>query len=212
MAQTPRKKHRSSTSAPCLYTLRIELQPDEIHPLIWRRLEVDGRISLGKLHHFIQAAFGWTDAHLHHFMINGQEFGIPRPEDLLQDPDVRDERKAFLNRLVDAGQSFVYCYDFGDDWRHLVIVEAVDEEPNSDRHGGAWVTDGARACPPEDVGGTPGYEHFLETLQSAPDSEEAQHLRNWAGGPFDPELFDRRAANAAILRMLWNRWGREVTG
>ncbi|TAM02646.1 MAG: plasmid pRiA4b ORF-3 family protein, partial [Paraburkholderia sp.] len=24
---------------------------------------------------------------------------------------------------------------------------------------------------------------------------------------FNAELFDRRAANAALLRMAWNRWG-----
>ena len=207
MAQTPRKKHRSSASAPCLYTLHIELQPDEIHPPIWRRLQVDGRISLGKLHHFIQAAFGWTDAHLHDFVINGQMFGTPRPDDLFGDDELRDERKAYLNRLLDVLDPFTYRYDFGDDWQHLIIVEEIDDAPGEDPAGSAWIIDGARACPPEDVGGTPGYLHFLETLQNAPDSEEARELRDWAGGDFNPELFDRHAANAAITRMLWNRWG-----
>ena len=168
---------------------------------------MDGRISLGKLHHFIQAAFGWTDAHLHDFAISGQEFGTPDPEDALYGREIQDERKAFLNRLVAEGQSFVYRYDFGDNWQHLVIVEEVDETPDEDPAGSAWIIDGARACPPEDVGGTPGYQHFLETLQNAPDSEEAQRLRDWAGDDFNPELFDRRAANATITRMLWNRWG-----
>lgn len=207
MAQTPRKKHRFSTSSPCLYTLRIELQPDELHPLIWRRLAVDGRVSLAKLHHFIQAAFGWTDSHLHHFVVGDREFGKPSPEDVLYDRNIEDERKAFLNRLVATGQSFVYTYDFGDDWRHLVIVEAVDHEPNTDPQGGATVTAGARACPPEDVGGTPGYLDFLDTLQNEPDSDEAEDLLAWVGGQFDPEMFDRRAANAAILRIMWNHWG-----
>jgi hypothetical protein len=32
-------------------------------------------------------------------------------------------------------------------------------------------------------------------------------LLNWADGEFNPEIFDRLAANAAIQRMLWNRWG-----
>jgi Plasmid pRiA4b ORF-3-like protein len=207
MAQPPRKKHRSSANVPCLYTLHIELEPDEIHPPIWRRLAVDGRVSLGKLHHFIQAAFGWTDSHLHYFMINGQEFGTPRPDDAFGDEETQDERKAFLNRLVATGQSFVYRYDFGDDWQHLIMVESVDESPSEDPAGGAWIVNGGRACPPEDVGGAPGYGHFLDTLRDAPDSDEAQDLRNWAGGAFDPELFDRRAANATITRMLWNRWG-----
>ena len=45
------------------YTPRIELQ--DIEPLVWRRLLVDGDSTLSKLHHYIQAAMGWTDAHLH---------------------------------------------------------------------------------------------------------------------------------------------------
>lgn len=51
--KTVPKKHASSTSQPCLYVLHIELKPNELGPTVWRRLEVDGRISLGKLHHFI---------------------------------------------------------------------------------------------------------------------------------------------------------------
>lgn len=67
--------------------------------------------------------------------------------------------------------------------------------------------DGARACPPEDVGGVEGYADFLEILQEAPDSEEAARLHEWADGDFDPERFDRRLANAAIMRILFNHWG-----
>lgn len=82
-------------------------------------------------------------------------------------------------------------------------VISLDHEPANP----VWVTDGARACPPEDVGGAGGYQDFLETLLTAPDSEEAQELLDWAGGEFDPECFDRRAANAALQRLLWNGWG-----
>ena len=207
MAQAPRKKKPSSSNAPCLYTLRIELQPDELHPLTWRQLQVDGRISLGKLHHFIQAAFGWTDAHLHEFVINGRTFATPDREDEFYQREVEDERQAFLNRLVSYGSAFLYRYDFGDNWEHFVIVEKVEQDLKSDPYGGAWIIDGAGACPPEDVGGVPGYHNFLQTLQTEPDSDEALDLLEWAGGAFDPHQFDRRAANAAIQRMLWNRWG-----
>ena len=207
MAQPLTKKPPSTTRAPCLYTLRIELQPDELQPLIWRSLEVDGRISLGKLHHFLQAAFGWTDAHLHEFVIRDRVFALPHPEDALDDRRIEDERKALLNRLVGAGDSFLYRYDLGDNWQHLVIVETVQENLDHDSHGGAWVIDGARACPPEDVGGVSGYHQFLETVLADSHSDEALRLLQWAGGWFDPEQFDRRAANAAIQRLLWNRWG-----
>ncbi|MDT4290553.1 plasmid pRiA4b ORF-3 family protein [Methylomonas sp. MO1] len=199
-----RNKHASSTSQPCLYTLHIELRPNEIRPPVWRRLEVDGRISLAKLHHFIQAAFGWSDSHLHQFKIHDKVYAMPDPGD---EDALLDERKAYLNRLLATNDTMLYRYDLGDNWEHLITVEAIRSDLDNDPKGGAWVLDGERACPPEDVGGVEGYADFLEVLQEEPDSEEAARLREWADGDFDPERFDRRLANAAIMRLLFNRWG-----
>ena len=210
MAQSqkiPQNKKRTSLSAPCLFTLRIELKPNEIQPVIWRRLEVDGRISLSKLHHFIQASFGWTDAHLHEFEIQGRTFAIPDPEDEMYGRIIEDERKVFLRRLLATEDVFLYRYDFGDNWEHDITVESFIDNMEHDPRGGALITDGARACPPEDVGGSNGYHEFLEGLLVDPYLDEAQRHWDWAGGNFDPLQFDKRIANAAILRMLYNGWG-----
>jgi hypothetical protein len=204
LTTTAPRKPRSSLSAPCLFTLKIELCLEQIQPPIWRRLEVDGRISLAKLHHFIQAAMGWADAHLHEFEIRGQRYAPLLAE--ADDASAKDEKKFRLNQLFIAGEQYLYRYDLGDDWAHRISVEAyerIDNDPDYE----ARVIDGARACPPEDVGGATGYHDFLEKLLAAPESGEAQALRLWAGGEFDAERFDRRAANAAIQRLLWNRWG-----
>lgn len=91
-------------------------------------------------------------------------------------------------------------------WDHAIVVEKV-ETIESEPWGAAQVIDGARACPPEDVGGPHGYEAFLSALCNDPNSEEADHYRNWVGPGFDAELFDLRAANATLLRMASNRWG-----
>ena len=42
---------------------------------------------------------------------------------------------------------------------------------------------GARACPPEDVGGTPGFEEYLEAMAD-PDLERHDEFMGWRG-PFD---------------------------
>lgn len=199
-----RKKTASNFSKPCLYTLHIELRPNEIRPPVWRTLEVDGRVSLAKLHHFIQAAFGWSDSHLHQFKIQNKIYALPDPSD---DSAVLDERKAYLSRLLAANDSMIYRYDLGDNWEHLVTVKEIRHDLYNDPKGAAWVLDGARACPPEDVGGPEGYYEFLEILRQKPNSEEAERLREWVDGEFDAERFDRRLSNAAIMRILFNGWG-----
>lgn len=112
-----------------------------------------------------------------------------------------------LEKVAYQDLRFVYKYDFGDRWDHDVVVEKV-EVVNAERDGCAYVVAGARACPPEDVGGPRGYQRFWETIRERPRSQEARDLRRWAGQDSDVELFDRRAANAAQVRMAANGWGR----
>ena len=41
-------------------------------------------------------------------------------------------------------------------------------------------------CPPEDVGGPPGYAEFLAAIAD-PAHEDHDHMLTWYGGAFDPE-------------------------
>lgn len=165
---------------------------------------VDGDISLGKLHHYLQAAMGWTDSHLHEFRIGDQCYG-----NLKHDADGElghlDERKVILKRYFEEGSEFTYQYDFGDSWLHRIVIDKI--EHTHEPMGVAYVQDGERACPPEDVGSCGGYERFVQCLSADRNSEETRAMLQWAGSDFDPERFDRHAANASLLRMAWNRWG-----
>ena len=205
VSSVPKKKHKSSLSKPCLITLRIELVGTT--PLVWRRITLDGRSSFANLHHVIQAAMGWHDAHLHQFRINNRYIGVPDPESDAPEWHTEDERKVFLNRVLTDDAVFTYLYDFGDGWEHRLHVEEYDDSDDL-RFGDsdAWVDAGERACPPEDCGGVGGFQDFLEKLEDEPYSDESKELREWAGLDYDPAGFDRQAANAAIKRLLWNRW------
>ena len=199
----PVKKHRSSPSSPSHYTLRVELL--DSHPTVWRRLHVDGRVRLNALHHLLQAAMGWSDAHLHEFEIREKHCGAPDPD--YAELEMRDETKYRLNQLLDVGDTCIYLYDFGDSWRHRITVESIKDIDEANANAGnAWIENGERACPPEDAGGAGGYQEMLDILENAPYSDEANQLREWAGLDFEPGRFDRLAANAAIDRLLWNRW------
>lgn len=90
--------------------------------------------------------------------------------------DMRLAQKTKLPKYVEAQPVFTYHYDFGDDWKHLVLLEEILEDYNL---GYPQVIDGEGFCPPEDVGGPVGYENFLRVLDN-PKDEEYAHLKSWA--------------------------------
>ncbi len=171
--------------------LQIRVTLAEIQPAVWRRLVVPWTWHLGQLHLAIQAAFNWYDYHLHEFCIGGLRYGDPEaPDDgaFEDSPRVFDEGEI---RLLDFGRgpgtTFTYVYDFGDDWHHIVEIEQLFTFAVIPRFGGC--IEGARARPPEDVGGSGGYERFLAVMADRDDPEHADTKR-WCGGHFDPDWFD----------------------
>ena len=144
-----------------VYQLRIELQ--HIEPLIWRRILVPETLKLAKLDRIVQAAIGWTNSHLHDWRIGQQRYGIP-DEEWIGRNAMLDERKFTIGQVLgEQVKAFAYSYDFGNGWDHLITVEErlpVQEGRND------WpmCLTGENACPPEDVGGPPGYTEFLHDL------------------------------------------------
>lgn len=164
-------------------------------PTIWRRLLVPGEIKLSKLHLIFQAAMGWEDYHLHIFEIGESRYGVPHQE---YDNDDIDEEGVQLSDIVTGRMRFIYEYDFGDCWRHEVVVESIEPVPQILKF--ATCVDGQRACPPEDVGGTYGFAEFLEAVAD-PDHEEHESHLMWVGGSFDPESLSLASVNAALQRV-----------
>ena len=176
-----------------IFQIRVSLR--HIVPLIWRRIEVPADTKLGKLHKILQAAMGWSDMHLHQFVIRGEQYGIPDPEM----PDkTKNERNVRLDRVAGKGDTLIYEYDFGDGWEHELHIEKVLPVESAVHY--PRCIDGGRACPPEDCGGPPGYAHLIEVLHD-PEHEEFDEMRRWAGPDFDPETFDLVSVNRALWRL-----------
>jgi hypothetical protein len=190
-----------SWEEPTVVQLRVSLV--EIEPAIWRQLVVPRTFHLGQLHHVVQAAFGWWDCHLHEFMIGGLRYG---DTEQIGEPEHDDEPRAFneaMVRLLDfgheTGHNFLYLYDFGDSWRHLITIEslvAVNPAPRT-----ATCVAGARARPPEDVGGVGGYANFIEIIAD-PDHPEHRETLTWCGGRFDPAAFNLERTNRDVKAAL----------
>ena len=87
---------------------------------------------------------------------------------------------------------FFYLYDFGDSWEHEVLVEKV-LTAESDAHYPVCIK-AKRACPPEDCGGTWGYQTLLKAIK-APKHPEHALRREWLGTSFDPEDADLDGIN-----------------
>lgn len=107
-----------------------------------------------------------------------------------------DEKGTRLSNLLRRPKDwFVYDYDFGDSWEHEVILEKVVSRSSAARY--PMVLAGRGACPPEDVGGLPGYYHFLEVIRNA-NHPEHEDMMEWAGKDFNPAAFDVHAVNRAF--------------
>ncbi|HUZ41327.1 MAG TPA: plasmid pRiA4b ORF-3 family protein [Acidimicrobiales bacterium] len=173
------------------YQLRIEL--DEVAPAVWRRILVPTNVRMSKLHDILQGTMGWTDSHMHAFEVGDARYGTcfdDFPEDEI------DEQQVTVLEALQGHAHFVYEYDFGDCWSHTIKVEDEIRTPKSLRF--AVCLAGENACPPEDSGGSGGYERMLEAL-SDPNNENHDTYLHWIGrDTFDRTAFDIVAVNAAL--------------
>jgi len=110
-------------------------------------------MTLAKLHDVLQDAMGWTNSHLPCFEIAGRRIGMVGVEE--DSPELEDERRVRVTSVLPRkGARLAYRYEYGDDWEHVVEVEEVTSPDH--RLSYSMCTAGARACRPEDCGGTSG--------------------------------------------------------
>ena len=180
------------TTPKTIYQLKVTLIDSK--PPIWRRVLVEDTTTLSKLHTVLQTVMGWTDSHLHHFIIDDEFYGEP-DDDEFSDIETKNEKRYHLNQFVERkGFKFIYEYDFGDSWEHTILVEAILPAEKDAYY--PRCIEGKRACPPEDVGGMWGYEDFLKIIAN-PKDPEYDEMMEWIGS-FDPERFNLDHVNEGL--------------
>lgn len=179
---------------------RLRITLEDMDPPVVRQVDVPLTLKLDRLHMVIQAAMPWSNSHLWGF-----EAGEARWRDAgFGFDDVQPAAKTTLKRAMeDAGSDpLFYIYDYGDTWEHLIeIAEIRDADPGTLYP--ALVAATGR-CPPEDIGGPPGYEHYLE-IAADPAHEEYDEMIEWYGEPEDPKEPERDTIQA-LLKRLAQRW------
>ena len=193
------------------YQIKIELV--DSNPLIWRRVIIPADVTFKRLHDTIQFSMDWWDRHLYEFEFPQEKLRITNDGETYEefkfyqkkykdkaltkrnDPHgmianilettIRQPQTIKIDRYLEKYKIITYVYDFGDDWQHKIELEKIIDDYE---FGYPTIIEGEGACPPEDVGGVPGYEEFLRVWN---DQEDAEHeeMRQWGENqyyrPFD---------------------------
>lgn len=180
------------------FKLKINLSGSK--PVIWREIIVPVTFTLMELHAIIQGAMGWQDSHLHGFMIDGARYEPPFDLPV----DIQDESHIKVSKVLKKGTKFVYEYDFGDGWKHSIVV--ADSLMLEDINDYMLCLAGENSCPPENCGGVYSYGELLPNISAANDEE-------FMALPFGfaPEIFSISQANSHInaIRVIYELrdWG-----
>ncbi len=207
----PPSRRRPRRGEPVTYRVRIDLKGTR--PPLWRRLDLASDLFLDQVHEIIQVAFGWTDGHLHQFG-SGPGHYDPETEHYLcpfqvdeGEVGVPEEEVRLDEVLADAGDRLFYDYDFGDNWQHVIKLEAVLPQRGSGPS--AACIAGRRDGPAEDCGGVYAYELIsAATDPGNPDQADAvAEFGRFYGDSIDPESlrttpFDINEINETLAGLL----------
>lgn len=167
-----------------------------------------GDYSFWDLHVAIQDAMGWLDCHLHAFRSpepgcnEVADIGIPDDDEfMIGRQTIAGWKVPVASYFHRPGQEMIYEYDFGDGWIHDVVLEKII--PCDTAHQVACVG-GERACPPEDCGGTWGYQILLEAMAD-PCHEQHEEMMHWIDGNLDSEDFDPAQVSFDDPKDRWKR-------
>lgn len=184
------------------YIFQLKITLNDIDPPIWRRIQVPDSHTFWDLHVAIQDAMGWSDTHLHEFLVTDPASGVPVRIGVAESNhhpssggDVPVARYLRLER-----PRATYIYDFGDHWRHTILLESVLPRDQELKYPHCLA--GERACPPEDCGGPPGYGDLLEAIGD-PKHEEHEASIDRVDRGFDPEVFDIAKVNFDDPKERW---------
>ncbi|MBA4387231.1 MAG: hypothetical protein C0404_04575 [Verrucomicrobia bacterium] len=187
-------KKETPVKGKAVYQFKITLM--DISPAIWRRILVPAEYSFWDLHVAITDCMPWMDHHQHVFRIKDPKTGKRMA---LGVPDEEGEltfETGWEHKLSDyftaQNNKAMYEYDFGDSWLHEILFEGEQVPEPAVKY--PRCVEGKRACPPEDVGGVPGYEEFLKVISDRK-HPEYESMWEWTeaqtGKPnFKPDEFN----------------------
>lgn len=160
-----------------LLTITLEDMPYDC----WRQLLIPAKLQLDALHLILQRVMGWENCHLYLFHFGNKKY-------CLNDDNGNDVADVSIEKALGRKTSFIYEYDFGDSWMHSIKAQKVKDDFEPGKL--LYCIDGKGNCPPEDCGGTWGFQEMLEAI-SDPENEDFAEMRDWVDMGDDEDVASR---------------------
>jgi len=93
---------------------------------VWRKIEMAAKHTLHKLHLAIQEGFEFGDDHLYSFFMDNKKWSYDRYESPLDEDGPYAEDVTIGELGLYTGKTFLYLFDYGDEWEFKVEVEEID--------------------------------------------------------------------------------------
>jgi hypothetical protein len=196
-----------------IYQFYAEL--DGYKPLIWRRFQVAGNITVARLGYIAMTLFEMTASHLFsvevplelvkrkiilHYEVPSEEedFYLEKREDFKLADATANKLHHVSNK---PGTLFVLNYDFGDDWIVAMRLEQVFKDPELPGGELPRVLEGAGLGIVEDCGGADGLEELTKAFQKK-SGKSYQQFRDWLGvDDLDLATFDINDMNFRLKKI-----------
>ena len=158
-----------------------------------RKLMVPLNATFQEFHQILQAAFNWQDSHLHEFYLYDESEAaqsstrrMVRPKiNIVMDKEAIEYGSPGVDMKLEEGLTLAdfiptytfikYIYDFGDYWEHEIIVEEI---LTNQTISSPVCLEVKGIAPPEDCGGEPGFEQYLEIINQ-PTHPEHKEMKHW---------------------------------
>lgn len=105
---------------------RVKITMRYTKPPVWRRVILPEKITFWDLHQVIQILYGWNDDHLHAFTFSDDDMEIVA--DYGESLEDQIENHLLVDDYISDNRYIDYTYDFGDDWKHRIVLEKIEED------------------------------------------------------------------------------------
>ena len=188
-----------------IYKIYAEL--DDYEPKIWRRFEIDSKITLAKLGYILLTLFEMKAEHSFAFSMIPYEYAVVRAE-LESEDSYYDENEINIDAANNLVKEFItertknikFMYDFGDGWEFTIKLEEVQRSVDVSLTDYPRVLDGEGFGIIEDCGGVGGLVALSIAFKTKGDGYE--EYAEWLGvDELDLTSFDKDDMNFRLKKL-----------